>query len=85
VSAARALARSWMGLDRPLDGTLGVRDPDAPCAGFDPGVPTGTDCQTDGHHLCRECARAPARDPHDETPTIAYHPDRGWYDLEDEP
>ena len=41
-------------------GAPGVRDPDAPCSGFDPGKP-GTapiaDCDSDGHYLCSECKR----------------------------
>ena len=37
----------------------GVRDPNYPCEMFAPGVPSGTDCETDGHYLCRECVHAP--------------------------
>jgi hypothetical protein len=35
-------------------GDPGVRDPDAPCAEFEPGEPAGR-CDTDGHYMCREC------------------------------
>lgn len=46
---------------RPLDGTLGIRDVDAPCYEFEPyGQPNEHSpgegaCETDGHYLCVEC------------------------------
>lgn len=35
-------------------GSPGLRDRDAPCAGFESGTPLG-ECETDGHYLCDEC------------------------------
>lgn len=78
---ARATIRMLLGLERPPDAMPGVRDADSPCADFEPGTPSGTDCYTDGHYLCRECVHAPEQDPFDETPTITHDPERGWVDL----
>ena len=41
----------------PLPGTgplgePGERDPDAPCEGYQPGIPGHGDCESDGHYLC---------------------------------
>lgn len=59
-------------------GHPGVRDPEFPCAGFEPGEPAavpfaGVVCMTDGHYMCRECVHGPppckgcgeTRYPHD--------------------
>lgn len=37
------------------DGTPGIRDVDAPCDVFEPGMPGGGRCDTDGHYICVEC------------------------------
>lgn len=53
---------------RPAFGAPGVRDPAAPCHAFDPvaeidwlglavTAPGTGDCVSDGHYLCRGCAR----------------------------
>lgn len=37
-------------------GQRGVRDPEFPCEGFEPGKPTISGrCETDGHYVCDEC------------------------------
>jgi len=37
-------------------GRKGVRDPEFPCAEFDPGpVEVWASCMSDGHYLCLEC------------------------------
>lgn len=42
---------------RPLDGTPGIRDINAPCELFDGKEPDGSGtCWSDGHYLCRECS-----------------------------
>ena len=43
-------------------GQPGVRDPEFPCRGFEPGEPSG-DCKTDGHYMCQECQRCEAKRP----------------------
>jgi hypothetical protein len=43
-------------------GAPGVRDPDAPCAEFEPGSPDDGSCETDGHYMCRECKHAAGND-----------------------
>lgn len=65
----RAKLVLWMESLKPELGTPGVRDPDAPCEGFDPNKSTrnlllrGT-CDTDGHYLCHECIhRAEPEEP----------------------
>lgn len=62
------------------DGTAGVRDVDAPCSGFTPGEPLGSECRTDGHYLCRECVRAPVDDPFNVAESMRYDADAGWTD-----
>lgn len=53
----RALIQAQLEAERrPPDGTQGVRDADAPCVHFAPGMPAG-DCGGDGHRLCKECRR----------------------------
>lgn len=43
-------------LERVPDGTPGVRDQNAVCEYFTPGIPAGTGgCLGDGHYLCEEC------------------------------
>jgi hypothetical protein len=42
-------------------GTPGVRDKDAPCQEFQPGIPLGN-CETDGHYLCAECTKKKKKD-----------------------
>ena len=51
--------RRWAipGEKKPV-GIPGNRDPDHPCAAFEPlwkNRETWDDCQTDGHYLCDEC------------------------------
>lgn len=53
-------ARATLG-DTPAGriGDPGVRDPDSPCEAYDPGKPTLqtiSDCESDGHYLCKGCA-----------------------------
>jgi hypothetical protein len=57
VSALEVVARNGKPVHLPLFGQAGVRDPDSPCADFEPGEPDGM-CSTDGHHMCRECEHA---------------------------
>lgn len=68
-----AIPATWLPLwfelnGRPLDGTPGVRDIDAPCEAFQPagapfeyasGVVGG--CETDGHYICSECVEIDLR------------------------
>ena len=43
---------------REVFGAPGVRDPEYPCSGFDPGEPTlSGECETDGHYMCDECTQ----------------------------
>jgi hypothetical protein len=51
---ARRLADSIEPAHLPVVGRPGERDPENPCADFDPGTPSG-ECETDGHYLCAEC------------------------------
>jgi hypothetical protein len=38
-------------------GAPGLRDPDFPCEGYEPGESrAAADCETDGHYLCAGCA-----------------------------
>jgi len=40
-------------------GIPGQRDPESPCEFFAPRKPIGsdfTDCESDGHYLCKKCA-----------------------------
>jgi hypothetical protein len=59
VNLPAAVSAAWSAIARrlPVFGQPGVRDPDAPCAEFDPGDPDG-ECRTDGHYMCRECSHA---------------------------
>jgi hypothetical protein len=44
---------------KPPVGIPGMRDPNSPCEAFTPRQKYNddwSDCQTDGHYLCRECA-----------------------------
>lgn len=50
------------------DGTIGIRDLDAPCEEFLPhgaeplhGMHTFSDCETDGHYICEECVHISER------------------------
>lgn len=56
--------QQWAFLEAELNGRAivgqpGGRDPEYPCAMFEPGTPAGSDCNTDGHYMCRECVHAP--------------------------
>lgn len=69
------LPPAWEALHRELNhlpglfGQAGVRDPDYPCAAFEP-LPEGVErpsgdghCYADGHYLCRECTQLSADSP----------------------
>jgi hypothetical protein len=50
-------------IDRPPDGMDGLRDVDHACYEFKRGTPSG-DCESDGHHLCSECAEMKPEEEH---------------------
>lgn len=56
--------------DSPKVGDPGVRDPDARCDDYKPGIPAGR-CESDGHYLCAGCEhRVPTREVWHEAPKV---------------
>ena len=85
------LPPEWDALARAINnapsrvGDAGVRDPEFPCAAFDPlpdrAKPDGTgDCHGDGHYMCRECSRLSAASDNWPTNECPECPQRGYAD-----
>lgn len=69
----------------PRVGDAGIRDPEYPCAAFDPlpdrVKPTGDgDCHGDGHYMCRECSQLSAVSGHWPTEDCPECPKRNYAD-----